>query len=558
MIRFISFISALFISLSLHSGEKGEAWKTWLEFEKAVKAQGYNQAKSFTGGTWVSDYKFTQHHMQLLAWELRKNPVKFINEFKSGKDDILVLKSWISPISLTFSKTNGRLTLNKWVLAELKPGDEKKAVDPKVASVKIKLADIRAKLRNIAKGYKEYFDGKRERTFPKSEDLNIDPENWSYVDPETGVKHQIMPVAPGHTKTRSANYPMAITSSSILGQHYAVFDNGSLRAFHKGYFPVILENFKYSLKPDSSQNELIMKLANPDREIRKKAKSDIEKLGYSIAPILRSYADHQDPEISMTVKEILKDLKVKNQFRHAVYELDKVPKNIAVSLGKYFIVETEKNFLAIKLLKHTRPYKRYKTVEDYGTEYEVTAFSKGGKKLDTKKGEVFYDYKRRSNSMKYIYINQNFVHWEMGDRIYFDGHVIGIAKTPHEDLSKVDVTSNEYAWLKKVRKKPSGKGPAIDIFVNPDHYSYQGNKRSLDELERTLMALGTMSSDLLIVIKADPKANKKMVDLLIERMIKYQLINFKVEEYKPGSKEKSSNTKNGILTPVRIENVKEK
>lgn len=560
MIRSISFITAMFISLSLFSGEKGEAWKSWLEFEKAVKAQDYDLAKSFTSGTWISDSKFNKQHLTLLAWELHKNPVKFVNEFKEGDNDILVLKSWLSPVSLTFLNVNGKLTINKWVLAELKPGGGNKEVDSKIATVKIKLAEIRAKLRNIAKAYQKYFEGNREKLFPKVEDLNTDPDDWSYADPETGANCKILPVAPGHKKTNSANYPMAITASSILGQHYAVFDDGSLRPFHKGCFPVIIENFSYSLMADKFQEDLIMKLASPDREIRKKAREDIEESAHSIAPVLRNFADHEDPEISMTVKAVLKELEVKNQFRHAVYELEKVPKSIALGLGKYFIVETEKNFLAVKLLKHTRPFQRYKTVENYGTEYEVTAFSKEGKKLESKKGEVYYDYKRRSNSMKYIHINQNFIHWEMGDNIYFDAHVIGIARTAHTDLSKVDVTSKEYAWLKIKKKKISENGPSIDIFVNPDYYSYQGNKRSLDEMERTLMGLGAaMGPDILVVIRVDPKANRKMVDFLIARMLKYQLINFKEVEQNTDSEKTVPPAKDGpVLTPVRTENVKEK
>lgn len=560
MIRLISFFTTIFISLSLHSGEKGKAWDTWVSFEKFVKAQDYNAAIKFTSGTWVNDYKFTQSHISLLAWELNKNPVKFINEFKQGNDHILVLKSWISPISLTFSSTDGQLTISHWTAAELKPGEANKRVDSKTISIKIKLADIRLQLRLIGKAYRKHFDKRKERILPNSTELGIEAKSWLYTDPETGSRQKILAVEPGYRWTNSSRYPTAITSSTILGKHYAVFDNGEVRPFHRGYFPVIIENFKYSLKANKNQNELILKLGNADRDIRKKAKKEIEKVGYSIAPVLRSYIGHKDPEISMTVKDILKSLRVDGQFRHAVYELNKVPRSLTVSLGKYFIVETEKNFLAIKLLKHTRSFKKYKKVENYGAEYEVTAFSKDGKKLGTKKGEVFKDHKNRSNSMKYIGYEHTFVHWEMGDNIYFDAHALAITKTGYSDLSQVDVTSKGYAWLKKKRNIVSRKGPSIDIIVNPNFYSYQGNKRSLDEMERILMGIGSaMGGDVLVVVRVDSKAKQKMVEFLIQRMLKHNLINFKVEEYKPRVKANTPRSKDGpILTPVSIENVKEK
>lgn len=561
MIRLFSIYTTFFFLLNLSSAEKGKAWEAWQTFSKAVITQDYNAAVKLTSGTWVNDYKFTQHHLSLLAWELYKNPVKFINEFKKGDDYILVLKSWKNPISLTFSDVEGRLTISKWVFAEIAPGDVDQQVDPKVSTVKIKLADIRQNLREIGKAYSQYFKKRRVGVYPHIDELETQAKHWIYIDPETGSRQKILPIAPGHGRTNSPNYPLAITTSTIEGQYYALFDNGEVRAFHKGYYPVILENFIYSLKADKKQEKLILNLGNSDSEIRKQTREKIEKAGYSIAPVLRSYIDNEDPEISMTVRDILKDLKVENQFRHKIYELEKVPRYLTVGLGKYFIVETEKYYLAIKFLKHTRPFEKYKKIEMFGTEYELTAFSKDGKKLNSIKGEVNEDPKRTS-SMKYIGYDFNFIHWEKGDNIYFDAHTLAIAKTGCSDLTRVDVTSKEYAWLKKKKKptKVSGSGPVIDIIINPDHYSYQGNKRSLDEMERTLAGLGAaMGSDVTIRIRVNPESIQKMVDLLVFRMLKHHLINFKIEEYKPEAKKETNRPKGGpILIPVQIENVKEK
>lgn len=75
--------------------------------------------------------------------------------------------------------------------------------------------------------------------------------------------------------------------------------------------------------------------------------------------------------------------------------------------------------------------------------------------------------------------------------------------------------------------------PTIDIFVQSDRYIYQGNDRSLDEMERTLMGLGAaMGQDVTINIKVSLKAKHQMLVLLLDRMNKHKLSKFNLHTLK--------------------------
>lgn len=71
----------------------------------------------------------------------------------------------------------------------------------------------------------------------------------------------------------------------------------------------------------------------------------------------------------------------------------------------------------------------------------------------------------------------------------------------------------------------------VDIFIQSDRYIYQGNDRSLDELERTLMGFGVMG-DVTVNIKVSKKAKHSMLVLLLDRMNKHKLEKFNLHTLK--------------------------
>jgi hypothetical protein len=50
---------------------------------------------------------------------------------------------------------------------------------------------------------------------------------------------------------------------------------------------------------------LIAKLADKDFKVRKKAKAELKKMGDNAYPFLEENRNHKDPEVKMTIKEIL-------------------------------------------------------------------------------------------------------------------------------------------------------------------------------------------------------------------------------------------------------------
>ncbi|MCM8537131.1 MAG: biopolymer transporter ExbD [Lentisphaeraceae bacterium] len=75
--------------------------------------------------------------------------------------------------------------------------------------------------------------------------------------------------------------------------------------------------------------------------------------------------------------------------------------------------------------------------------------------------------------------------------------------------------------------------PSIDIFVQSDRYIYQGNDKDLDDMEKTLMGIGSaMGEDVTINVKVSLKAHHEKLVLLLDRMNKANLQNFNLHSLK--------------------------
>lgn len=82
----------------------------------------------------------------------------------------------------------------------------------------------------------------------------------------------------------------------------------------------------------------------------------------------------------------------------------------------------------------------------------------------------------------------------------------------------------------KVEEEPP---PSIDIFVQSDRYIYQGNDKDLDDMEKTLMGIGSaMGEDVTINVKVSLKAHHEKLVLLLDRMNKANLQNFNLHSLK--------------------------
>jgi biopolymer transport protein ExbD len=81
---------------------------------------------------------------------------------------------------------------------------------------------------------------------------------------------------------------------------------------------------------------------------------------------------------------------------------------------------------------------------------------------------------------------------------------------------------------------PPPKDPpqTVDIFVQSDAYFYQGNRKNLEEIERTIMGFSAMT-EVTVNIKVSLKAKHSSLVLLLDRLNKHKLEKFNIHTLKP-------------------------
>ncbi len=72
----------------------------------------------------------------------------------------------------------------------------------------------------------------------------------------------------------------------------------------------------------------------------------------------------------------------------------------------------------------------------------------------------------------------------------------------------------------------------VDIFVQSDAYYYQGNRKNLEEMERTIMGFTAMT-EVTVNIKVSTKAKHSSLVLLLDRLNKHKLEKFNIHTLKP-------------------------
>jgi hypothetical protein len=514
---------------SAYTQQKGTAWKTWQRFTAAVKNKNMANARRFVSGGWAEELKINDSHLTLLAWELSKNPVSFVREFRKGDKYFLVLKSRVCPITLTFIEKDGAFTIDDWVAKEL-PMTAQTVIKEDVgnALVKIKLAGVRLKLRGIGKEVRNYFQKQREKIYPDFKNFAINFESMTFIHPETSKKRKIIPILSGYTFVGQGNYIIAITDCTIAGKIYAVFEDGHVRGISPNYLDIIKNNFALTQPGNPQHIKYVEDLAHKDRKVRATAKKDIIALGLEIAPFLRSQLSNKDPEVKMSVKEILKEFETyKRPVRIGAYENKNPPKVLCAQFGKYLLLGSEKYFIAVKL----REIPGAKS----SAKYEATLFPKNNmKSLKTFKGEVFEPFKRGGPRNMYIKCDEISIKWSSSNGIYFGSDIHAMAVTNFKDISKVDFKSDKLIWIRNEQQKASITDKqqnlsSLDIFVLVDSYVYQGAKKTLDEMSRTLKGIGAaMGEDVIINVKVSKKVVHKRVALLLDSLNKAGLTNVKL------------------------------
>lgn len=136
---------------------------------------------------------------------------------------------------------------------------------------------------------------------------------WTNV--KTGKKKPFV-YAPGYNESDSVDTMIAAAPMAVNGKREVLWLDGHVKTISEEEFIKNAKAQKWRLKgllkkeevPKDKQKlakELIAKLADDSFDVRKKAKADLIKMGDNAFPFLEDNKKHTDPEVRMTIKDIM-------------------------------------------------------------------------------------------------------------------------------------------------------------------------------------------------------------------------------------------------------------
>jgi len=122
--------------------------------------------------------------------------------------------------------------------------------------------------------------------------------------------------SPGHNEAGSVDTMLAAAPMAVNGKREVLWLDGHVKTISEAEFIKNAKGQKWKLKGVMKKKDvpaeakkrvlaLIAKLADKDFGVRKKAKEELKKIGDNAYPFLEENQNHKDPEVKMTIKEIL-------------------------------------------------------------------------------------------------------------------------------------------------------------------------------------------------------------------------------------------------------------
>ena len=303
----------------------GEGWKVWEMFiEKAANAEE-EKATALTTENFQNKF-LTKHGFKRAVRNAKKGTGQFIKELQL-KEGIL--------LHIQLKEDKGTVFLVKekdsWKINELIPGhpEDFKGIAKATLEIgiKVKRTVIISQLRQIAKYFFERFRDEGERTIPSWKELEIPESLMKYTNPANGKEEMII-IAEGSEFTGESDVIMAATAMPIGDAHAVLWEDGHVTsikvaefqkvALESGLIKATAKEIKLSLKEISELTKLINKLGAKKFKERKEAKSALLKKGPRIISFLDKHPKHDDFEVQVSVKEIIKELKAKSVAKRRV------------------------------------------------------------------------------------------------------------------------------------------------------------------------------------------------------------------------------------------------
>lgn len=293
--------------------------KVWEKFVAAAKAGDLKGALKISTGQWK----------ELVITESENDPEELKREF--SREEIAVGEEQIGKgeqkgtATLALTADHGQvITLefiinkktNSWIISGYQEMDRRRGGRRGGTSI----SNIN-NLKQIGLGCRMYSNDHNENFPPNLDALKTEGflENeavYLWTNPTNQKEKAPFIYAPGYTEEDDVETMIAAAPKAVNGKREVLWLDGHVKAISENEFIKNAKTQKWRLKgllkkeeiPEKIKKKvlaLISKLADKDFDIRKKAKAELIKLGDSAFPFLEENKNHKDPEVKITIKDIL-------------------------------------------------------------------------------------------------------------------------------------------------------------------------------------------------------------------------------------------------------------
>ena len=316
MVRLLYLFSILLLSTTYAEDQyavKGEGWKAWQHMERTILSGKEKKSLELLSGRMKEG--FIRFGMDSIMAEVKAMQPVFIREFTNKNKNVLYLIINVQgdERTLMFIKQD-----KIWTFDDQNNENYK---DPEEALNSLTVMQVQNKLKSIGEAvYTHFFTNNKKKILGSPDDMKVDKKNLKYFDPEDKKELDILMVK-DLPYEGSANLLLAVTEKPINDSHYAVFEDGSVKSITIQQFKLHLNldgikaNVKYDQQFDQQYSQKLKDLINglgaASFKDRKKAKSGLIEEGRKILPFLRKNSQHDDFEVRVSIKEIIKEIENK-------------------------------------------------------------------------------------------------------------------------------------------------------------------------------------------------------------------------------------------------------
>lgn len=287
--------------------------KVWAKFVAAAKTGDVEAAMKFSTGKWkeligeAGDRfckEFSRDKVTAGNEKIGKEKQRGIAtlDINSGHGDVITLNFILD------------IKSNTWLISGFDKMEQKRATAYSMSNIN-NLKQIGLCCRMYSSSFNENFPPTLDTL--KTEGFLENDAVYLWTNP-TNAKEKIPFIyCPGLNEADSVDFMLAAAPKAVNGKREALWIDGHVKTITENEFIKNAKAQKWKLKgllkkeevPEKTKKKilaLISKLADKNSDVRKKAKQELLKLGDSALPFLEENKNHKDPEVKMTIKDILK------------------------------------------------------------------------------------------------------------------------------------------------------------------------------------------------------------------------------------------------------------